>query len=314
MASTFFNQYKKWFVRGGIALVALILLFSSVYIISPNQRGVLTTLGKMSPTEIQPGMYVKAPFITSVRKVSIRPFEVTVKIPVTDQGAITKDNQIVGADIKLYYTYKTGQIAKMVSEIGESNVNDRMIAYLNESFKTTVGKYTIFEFALNQQTIREATEKYLTDRVTNFPVSVASVAVTNYNWSPEFDKQIQATMNAAQEVRKKEQELLTKKIEAQKEVVQQEADTAIQKLKADGEKYKQIATAEGKKQATLLEAEAKVKEGEAIKKYNDLIRSTLDVEIKFRELEISKIRAEKWDGREIADNKIMPFPINGLGK
>jgi hypothetical protein len=54
-----------------------------------------------------------------------------------------------------------------------------------------------------------------------------------------------------------------------------------------------------------LRAEAKKKEGEGIRAYNDQIRQTLDIELAFRKLEIEKIKAEKWNGRDTPDQQVI---------
>jgi regulator of protease activity HflC (stomatin/prohibitin superfamily) len=128
------------------------------------------------------------------------------------------------------------------------------------------------------------------------------VKLTNYDWSDEFDRQTAETMNRAQQVRQKEQELETAKLESQKQV-------AV----AQAERDALIARAEGEKQRVALEAEAKVLEGEGIRSYNEAISQNLSIEIRMRELEIEKIRVERWDGKYVPNTMYGPIPVNTQG-
>jgi regulator of protease activity HflC (stomatin/prohibitin superfamily) len=109
-------------------------------------------------------------------------------------------------------------------------------------------------------------------------------------------------MNRAQQVKQKEQEKLMAEQEAQKGVVQAEAQKAIN-----------ITIAEGEKESAKLRAEAKALEGEGIKKYNESIRANMDLEIELRNLEIQKIKAEKWTGVLVPSQVFTPIPLNLQG-
>ena len=69
------NNPKGIFGFAGTAIIILlvvILLSSSSFIIPPGHRGVLVTMGKVSPVFAPEGFGLKMPFITSVVPISIR--------------------------------------------------------------------------------------------------------------------------------------------------------------------------------------------------------------------------------------------------
>lgn len=86
------------------------------------------------------------------------------------------------------------------------------------------------------------------------------------------------------------QEALIVEAEAQKQVKQASAKLEAEKLNAEAIKVKAQA-----------EADAKRLEGEGIAAYNKLIAKNQELEIRLKELEIEKIKAERWDGREVAN-------------
>ena len=53
--------------------------------------------------------------------------------------------------------------------------------------------------------------------------------------------------------------------------------------------------------------------GEGIRKYNQAITANpknMELEIKLKELEIEKLRVEKWNWEYVSNNNYMPVPYN----
>jgi len=165
--------------------------------------------------------------------------------------------------------------------------------------KAEIGKYTIDEVIPGQDKIRNDAFSTLKEKLSDYPVIITELNTTNYNWSSEYDAQIKETMNRTQQVKQKEQE---------KNMAEQTAGIGV--VQAEAEKKINITKAEGEKAAAQLRADAKALEGEGIRKYNESIRANMDQEIKFRELEIAKIKAEKWDGKLIPSQVFSPIPLN----
>ena len=55
-----------------LAVLAVIVVFSTFYTIKSTERGVLSTFGKISPSVIEDGLHVKIPFIQTIKKVNIQ--------------------------------------------------------------------------------------------------------------------------------------------------------------------------------------------------------------------------------------------------
>ena len=298
MLETVFNALitRKKTVVG--AVLALIVLLSCFSIINEGERGLRFTLGKISNTEIVPGIAFTVPFIQSVKTYSIRPIKTEVDIEVGSTGAITKDNQTVGAKLAVYYQYKKGQLVEMYSNTGEDKIERMLGDTLLGSFKSVLGTYDIFNVAGARQKIAADTLVGLKAGMASYPIEITKLEITNYDWSDEFDKQIATTMKRAQEVKQKQQELLIAEQEAQKQV-----------KRAEAEKTSLITKAQGEREAAKLRADAKKAEGQGIRDYNASLRSGIDIELKLRQLEIDKIRAQKWDGKLVPTNNYGPIPV-----
>ena len=55
-------------------------------------------------------MHFVIPFVESVKKIPITPQEMDLELPVAENGAITKDNQTIGANISIFYRFNDAEI------------------------------------------------------------------------------------------------------------------------------------------------------------------------------------------------------------
>ena len=284
---------------GGVLAIILLIAFSPLKIVRAGQKGLYFRFGAIQERVLDQGIHWRIPLMDSIKKVTIRPIELEDNVEVGANGAITKDNQTVGAQMTIFFKYKEDDLVRMYKEFGEDKIASITKVTLKESFKEVIGEYTIFDLAASQDEIGVSTVKRLRDKLAQYPIEIVDMKITNYDWSDEFDKQIANTMARAQQVKQAEQELLITEQEAQKKVKEAEAD-----------KQALVTQAEGEKLAAALMAEAKALEGDGIKKYNEAVARNMDLEVKIRQLEIEKIRAEAWDGKLVPTNNYGPIPIS----
>lgn len=290
----FLRKIATW-----IIVIIAILILNPLTLIQSHERGLLFTLGSISNKVLEAGVHFRFPFLQRIERVPIRPIEQVIEIEVGQAGAITKDNQTIGAELNIYFAYKKDWLVVMWKDYGKEKIQSLVNSGARECFKNTVGQYTIFELPMSQETVRKKTLEDMKEKLSVYPIDISELRVVNYDWSEDFDTQIKATMEKAQQVKQKEQELKIAEYEAQKSV-----------KVADAAKASAIAVAEGQKEATRLAAEAKVLEGEGLKKFNGSIRATQDVEIKLRQLAIDMERVKKWNGVYVANNNYGPIPVS----
>ena len=293
----FFTKKNIIIICVVLGVIILGLILNPFVIINSEQKGLIFTFGSLSENILDAGLKIKAPFVQRVEKISMRALKIDFLIPVGDSGAITRDNQTIGANITIFYRYKKESLVKMWNDYGKIKIEELITATTQEVFKIIIGQYNIFELPLNQEEIRNKTLKQITEKIFIHPIEITEFKITNYTWSDEFDKQIAETMQKAQQVKQKEQELKITELESQKKVKEAEA-----------EKQALITKAEGEKESTRLKAEAKVLEGEGIRKYNQSIAVNWGIELEKIKLEIEKERVAKWDGHYVPNNNYTPIP------
>lgn len=292
-------KYSIW----TIAILLLLTVFNPLTIVRAGEKGIMLNFGAVSDKVLDEGLHFRIPFYQSIKKISIQPKQLDHKIEVGKDGAITKDNQTIGANLTVFYRYKPKELPAMYKQYGEDTIKSVILQTLRESFKSLIGDYDIFKLPTVQEEIRNKAFEDATAKLANYPIELTELKVVNYDWSDEFDTQIKATMDKAQQVKQKEQELLIAQNEQQKKVKEAEA-----------EKQALITKAEGEKEAVRLHAEAKELEGEGIRKYNDSIAKNWDIELRKMQLEIDKIKAENWDGKYVPNNMYgtIPFSTGGV--
>lgn len=287
------------YVVTAIVVIALILALNPTAGVDADERGLVLNWGAVQDTILQPGLHYRIPIMQRIETVKVVPQQFDIDVPVGSAGAITKDNQTIGTTINAYYKYDETQLVNTRRNWTFQKVDSLLKTAMQESFKEVVGEYTIFDIATKQAEIRNKVWERANAKAKGYPAQLTDLRISNYDWNDAFDAQINATMQAAQQVKKAEQELLLAEQEAQKKVKQAEAD-----------KQASIARAEGERESSRLHAEGKALEGEGLKKYNESLQANVATEIRLRELEIEKLRVDKWNGSYVANNNYLPIPYN----
>lgn len=290
-------KFVKPLIIGVSVLVGVIVLWP-ISCISANARGLRYTFGAAGDEILEPGINLRAPIIQRIKQWSIVPNDYDITVDLAENGAISKDNQILGVRTVVYWKYDENKLVVIAREWSDSRIEQMLKVNTIAAVKSVVGNYTIFDLAANQVKISDEILARVRIQSAVIPINVQAASVTNFDWSPEFDKQINATMAAAQRVREAEQQANISEQEQRKLAIEAEA-----KAKA------LIAQAEGEKKAAELRADAKRAEGLGIADYNKLISQNQQIEFRKLELEIEKIKAEKWDGHYVPN--ITPMLPNG---
>ncbi len=305
------------FIVAPLLLVVTFVMLNPIVIVGPSDRGVVVQLGEVQEQILQPGLHIRNPFLQEVVNYTVTPFEFDYTISVGGEGAITSDNQTIGVKLNLYWSYKPEAVTSIARQYTKSSLESILKSSLVASVKATLGKYTIFDLAKNQTKLSNEAFAEIKVLTANYPILITQLNLTNFDWSESFDKNIEETQSKAQQVNQKEQELKIADLESQKQVKIAESERNALIAKAEGEKQQQILIAEGELAAAKLKAEAKVMEGEALRKYNEKVAQNLNVQIKLKELENEASRIAKWNGQYVPTNNYGPIPVqtgNVLGR
>jgi regulator of protease activity HflC (stomatin/prohibitin superfamily) len=298
----------KSVVIAAIAVIVIIVL-NPVTCVGATERGIRYTFNKPSEEILLPGIHLRVPLAGSIKTWSIVPSKLAVDVPIDSAGAISKDNQIIGVRLVVYWQYDDAEVYTIATRYSEKSIENLLASEANSAIKTVIGTYTIFDLAANQSVIGGNVLQLIQSHIKDRPVQITQLNISNFDWSPDFDKQINATMEAAQRVRQAEQQANIAEQENRRLAIEAEARAKAQIAKAEGDLKEAELNAQARIVRANAERDAKIAEGEGVRQYNQLIAQNLQTEIRIRELEIDLERAKRWNGVEVPTY----LPLNPAG-
>ena len=224
------NVKKVWKIVGVVitAFFSLLILLGSYGIVGPGTMGILVTLGKVSPIALQPGVHFKFPLVSSIIPMSVRvnKFEM-------DETAASNDLQDVHTRIAVNFHVDPRDVSWVYSRVG---TEDQMALgilspVLSNTFKAVVAKYTAEELITKRNLVKSEIDSRLAKSLLAYKTVVDGVNITNFSFSPEFEKAIERKQVAQQHALQAQYELDRARVKAQQKVVTAKADADAMKLK-----------------------------------------------------------------------------------
>lgn len=251
-------------------IIAIITLFSSMTIVPSGHTGVEVRLGKVTGNTYSDGFHFKAPFITSVVKMTnqVQKNEVSC-------NAVSKDLQTVSTSIAVNYHLSADSSADMYKNVGDSYLEKILLPTVQESTKAVMSNYKAEGLITQRGTVSTEIEDLIQSKVKEYGIIIDSLNITNFEFSAEFDAAIEAKQVAEQNKLKaeteKEQKIIEAEAAAREKTIAAEAEAEAARIKAEGEaaaiKTKADAEAEAnKKIADSLTSD--VLNNKAIEKWN----------------------------------------------
>ncbi len=277
--------YKALAPIAVVVLLLSVLLGGMAVVVEAGHVGVLRTLGAVRPEPLKEGFHLKRPFLDQVEQVDIR-----LTASHAQATAASRDLQTVTTQVTTQYSMQ-GELAPLtyqrVGKLGK--VSAALVEpAIQECVKAVTAKFTAEELVTKRELVKQQIQQALVSYINNTlrekglenSLIVANVAITDFNFSPEFNKAIELKVQA-------EQQALQAKNEKIKRVTQAEAAASERTLSADAEAYSTEVQSKAR-------ADAIKREADALKQSPELIR----------------LRAvEKWDGvlPRITSGGVVPF-------
>jgi regulator of protease activity HflC (stomatin/prohibitin superfamily) len=201
-----------------VLILAGVILTNSVTTIDAGTRGVLKTFGEITGI-LDEGLHFRAPFITSVTIVEVR----TQRYE-SNSTAASRDLQTVTTQLVINYRPDQGAVDTLVREIGVDYERRVVDPAIQEALKAVTARFTAEELITRRPEVSAQMEEVLRERLTPRGVIVESVSITDFNFSPEFARAIEAKQVAEQDALRASRELDRARIEAQQQVARAEAE------------------------------------------------------------------------------------------
>lgn len=255
-------------VIGGIILVAVFILWP-FRTIDQGDIGVKLRWGQAVDV-LYPGINIVVPGMESVVTLPTR--EVLFAPP--PLNAYSKDTQIADVKVSVNYAVDPTQAIEVYSKYGAGFVNTIISPVLNQRFKEVFGRYDSRDIVNKRKDLGAEVDGAVRSAIPK-GIIVKTVQIENIDFSDTYEQAIEAAAQAEAMVRKSRQELEQKKVDAERVVVQANADALAR-----------TAAAKAEAEAIRLKGEA---EAAAIKAKADALRESPHL--------VALTATEKWDGK-----------------
>lgn len=257
-----------------LTLLALVVSGCGCETVDTGHVGVVRHFGEIQPYTLPEGLNFLRPWpFASVEEISIQTGSTQ-----NEAAGASKDLQTVHTKVTVQWSISPAQVVCIVQKFGAYSgawTNGIMEPAVQEVVKAVSAKYAAEQLITLRAEVKAGVEqelnafikKTLGDRGCVGGINIANVAITNFEFSREFNQSIEAKVKAEQDALRAENEKRTR-------VTQAEASAKEKTLAAEAEAFS-IETA-SKARAAAIDREAK-----ALESHPELIQLRI---------------AEKWNG------------------
>ena len=263
----------------GVIIVA-ILIVSGVKIVDAGNRGVLLNFGAVDVSRsLDEGIHFVVPIRDNVVQMEVRTQKIT-----EDTVSASQDLQDVSTQVALNYHLYPDNAQVVYRQLGIDYANRVIVPAIQESVKQVTARFNAEELITQRESVKTEIEQQIRARLAAYNIIVDTISITEFQFSPEFVRAVEAKVAAQQRALQAQNELRRIEIEAQ----QAEA-------RAVGEQQANIARAEGVRQANVLQAQG---EAQAI--------TTIDEQLRQSPSYLEWLKSQRWDGQ-------LPLVVGGGG-
>jgi len=213
-------------VLAGLLILAGLIVGTSFGQVPAGYRGVVLRFGATTGEVKQPGLYVITPFIESVAQMNVQ-----VQAYAVDAASASRDLQNVLTKVTLNYIVDPDKVVDIYNRLN-LDYQERIIApAIQESTKATTARFTAEELITKRQIARNDLEENLRRRLDQFDLHDVAMSITNFQFSDEFTKAIEAKVVAYQNFLKAQNSLKQTQVEAQQAIASARGDAEANRLR-----------------------------------------------------------------------------------
>lgn len=230
----------KW-IGLGIGIILLIITLVGGTVITPaGHVNVVLRFGRAIGVKTD-GLSFRMPLIDNLQLMSIQ----TQLFEVENAEAASRDMQDVAASIAINYKIEPQYASDIYRTLGTDYIKKIAYPVVQEVVKSVTANYDAQDLILRREDVKNVISTELGRRLGERHIITETINITNFNFSEEFTKSIEAKMVAAQKV-----------IEAENTLRRIEVEARQAEQKAKGEAAAAIARAEGQSEANRILADS----------------------------------------------------------
>ena len=222
------KQIVHYLIWGGVALVALIVFFSSFYTITSPERGVLSTFGKRSDQVVEDGLHFKVPFIQTIKKVNIQQKKHDGK-----ENSYTRDVQTSEVEYTINYDLVRENVSKLMKNVGDDYHNRIVVPFIRSAMKEAFGNFAATEIVENRDAVRREIETTLRKTLDGNYFMNVQFQLVDIDFDDDFENAIKEKQVAEQNALKAKNVTIQVEEQANQTKIKAEADAEAMRIKAN---------------------------------------------------------------------------------
>lgn len=225
----------KAILTGAIIAVVIFvfLILNPIVKIGAGERGVVLHWGAVSETILDEGIHWVTPISQSIQEM-----DVTVQKAEAASGSSSKDLQKVSTKITLNYRLDPSKVNLLYQNFKYDYVDIVITPAIDEYVKKTTAMFTAEELVTKREKAKEALKESLTISLAKSNIIVTDVYITDFEFSSEFNKAIEAKVTAEQSSLEAKNKLEQVKYEAEQQVAKARAEAETIRIQAQAIKEK----------------------------------------------------------------------------
>ena len=222
------KQTGRYILWGAVAVVALIVLFSSFYTIRSTERGVLSTFGKMNDEVIEDGLHLKIPFIQTIKRGNVQQKKFD-----GHENSYTRDVQTSEVDYTINYDLVRENVSKLMKNVGEDYHNRIVVPFVRSAMKEAFGNFAATEIVENRDAVRRAIEEALRHTLDSNYFSNVQFQLVDIDFDDQFENAIKEKQVAEQNALKAKNVTIQIEEQAKQTKIAAEAEAEAMRIKAN---------------------------------------------------------------------------------
>lgn len=213
----------------GVLMVVGGILWSGVVQVPAGYEGVRLRFGALDGT-MNPGIHVVIPGVHRVELMETR-----TQKEESQATAASRDLQIVTTTLALNFRLAPGKVDEVYGSVGLLYKQRVIDPTVQESLKVVTAKYTAEELIRSRAQVKNEVETEIIRRLQSYNIIVdpSGLSIVNFDFSPEFNKAIEAKQVAQQEAEKQKYVLAQAELQKQTEVARAKGTAEAARLNAE---------------------------------------------------------------------------------
>lgn len=221
-------------LTGLIVVAVFFSLMGGFYTINAGDRGIVLRMGAIHGQAVEPGLHFKVPMVDHVIKMTAR-----VQKYERQETAASKDLQDVKTTVVTNFHLDPAKVSEIYTTLGDNEalVMKVLSPAIANAVKAVTARYNAEDLVAKRDQVRQDIESAITQDTQKYFVAVDQVNITDFSFSPEYTRAIEAKQVAQQRSLQAKYELDKVQVDVQQQVLKAKAaaDATVVAAKADAE-------------------------------------------------------------------------------